>query len=97
MYMDYMENMRNPWSVGDYVDVQERDCVCAVVRAAEELETVLRQNEDFSGLTPSGRVVLNRCYREMKRTVEVYLNDNENPLTYQAPAPGTPFAKKEAK
>jgi hypothetical protein len=96
MALDYI-GLRNPFGGDDAptLSMAESEGVLAVYRAAKELEQLLTQYDELSGLTASGKTVLDRCYREMRRTVETYLG-SEHSLWY-APKPGTPFQKREGK
>lgn len=74
MYIE--EGMSNPFSEDERLDAGEANAVRAIFRAAEEVENALIRLD----LTASGRVVLNRCYREMRRTIEVYIPEKEHAL-----------------
>jgi hypothetical protein len=91
----YSETMRNPFDSNEPLDEVEANAVWAILRAAEHLEYVLEHCSEPYGLTSSGTVILNRCFREMRRTIEAYLPANEHTLTYEAPPPGVPFRKKK--
>ena len=83
--------MPNPFS-DEPLGNAEGDAVRAVYKAARELENILEHYDELNGLSSPGKNILDRCYLQMRRTVEVYLGNNHS-LCYDAPKPGIPFTK----
>jgi len=87
----YSHGIPNPFE-DEPLSHEEATSFMIVYRAAQELHEILDHQPMMNA---SGRVIFDRCYRELRRTVEAYVGNN-HVLSY-APVLGTPFAKKECK
>ena len=76
----------------------EAEMLKAMVDAARKMEDVLYYRGEFDGSQSDSpaevKVLLDAVFWPLKRAIEYYLDD-DSPLSYNPPAPGRPFVKKE--